>query len=242
MVIRVDPKKLAYMAVPKAACSSIKAALAAIDPTQDLSDPTAFGQKQVHSIYKTQRFRMHRWDQVQDYFRFTVVRDPLKRLLAVYTNRVVGLRELHKSRKINRGQVNLTPDPDPDYFFQNLSAYIAVSSSVKHHALPTSIFTGADLARYDRVYRTSDISKLQDDLSEHIDAHVTVPHFNSSDSPLMLDDLKPKTHRVLAARLEHEYRHLDGFFTNPFIAKHKSMTSWVRQSTCTTARADLSLG
>ena len=43
MVIRVDPKKLAYMAVPKTACSSIKAALAAIDPTQDLSDPTAFG-------------------------------------------------------------------------------------------------------------------------------------------------------------------------------------------------------
>ncbi|MEP4248850.1 sulfotransferase family 2 domain-containing protein [Tateyamaria sp.] len=91
------------MAVPKAACSSIKAALAAIDPTQDTSDPMAFGQKQVHSIYATQRFRRHRWDQVQDFFRFTVVRDPLKRLLGVYTNRVVGLRELHNCRKINEG-------------------------------------------------------------------------------------------------------------------------------------------
>ncbi|WP_413821694.1 sulfotransferase family 2 domain-containing protein [Tateyamaria sp.] len=104
------------MAVPKAACSSIKAALAVIDPTQDTTDPMTLEQKQVHNIYPTQRFRMHRWDQVLDYFRFTVVRDPLKRLLGVYTNRVVGLRKLHNCRKIKRGRVNLTADPDPDYF------------------------------------------------------------------------------------------------------------------------------
>ncbi|WP_413860108.1 sulfotransferase family 2 domain-containing protein [Tateyamaria sp.] len=73
----------------------------------------AFAQKQVHSIYATQRFRRH---QVQNFFCFTVVRDPLNRLLGVYTNRVVRLRELHNCRKIKRRRVNLTADPDPDYF------------------------------------------------------------------------------------------------------------------------------
>lgn len=216
MVIRVDPKRLAYMAVPKAACSSIKAALAALDPTQAQDDPDAFGQKQVHSLYPTQRFRMHRWQHVEGHFRFTVVRDPLKRLLAVYTNRVVALRELHNCRKIKRGRVNLPADPDPDYFFQNLSPYIAVSSSIKHHALPTVVFTGADLRRYSRVYRTDEIGLLEQDLSHHVCADVHVPHFNSSGAKLTLDDLKPETHRVLAARLDSEYRHLEGYFCNPF--------------------------
>lgn len=216
MVIRVDTARLAYMAVPKAACSSIKATLASLDPEQPKSDPAKFEQREVHRIYPTQRFRQHRWRHVQDHFRFTVVRDPLKRLLAVYTNRVVALRELHNCRKIKHGRVNLPADPDPDYFFQNLSPYIAVASSIKHHALPTSIFVGADLGRYSRVYRTSEISALQDDLSTHLNREVRVPHFNSSDAKLTLDDLKPETHRVLAARLRDEYSHLRAYFTNPF--------------------------
>ncbi|MEP1962912.1 MAG: hypothetical protein ABJP79_13310 [Tateyamaria sp.] len=100
-----------------------------------------------------------------------------------------------------------------------------MSSSVKHQALPTAVFTGADLGRFSRVYRTSDISKLRDDLSAHVDAPVTIPHFNSSDAPLTLDDLAPETHRMLAARLEEEYRHLEGYFSNPFITKHVSMSA-----------------
>lgn len=218
MVVKVDPGKIAYMAVPKAACSSVKAALAAIDPNQPGNDPGAYGQKQVHSIYPTQRFRMHRWERVNSYFRFTVVRDPLKRLLAVYTNRVVALGELHNCRNINRGRFNLPADPDPDFFFQNLAQYIAASSSIKHHALPTVVFTGADLGRYSRVYRTDEIALLEQDLSGHMDQQVRVPHFNSSEKRLTLDDLKPETHRALAARLNSEYRHLEDHFFNPFPA------------------------
>lgn len=216
MVIRVDPDKLAYMAVPKAACSSVKAALAALDPAHPAQDPTELGQKEVHSFYATQRFRRHRWKHVSDFFRFTVVRDPLKRLLGVYTNRVVGLGELHYCRKIKRGRVDLPPDPDPDFFFQNLSAYIAIASTIKHHALPTAVFTGARFDNYTKVYRTSEIRALAADLSEEVGRDVAIPHFNSSDNPLTLDDLKPETHRVLKARLAHEYEHLSEYFDSPF--------------------------
>ena len=219
MVIRVDAHKIAYMAVPKAACSSVKAAMGALDPANDITDPDAFEQKQVHGLYPTQRFRMHRWDRVADYYRFTVVRDPLKRLFGVYTNRVVARRELFGNRKIKRGRVDLPPDPDPDFFFQNLSPYIAIASVIKHHALPTICFTGKDLGRFSRVYRTADLPVLADDLSEHVGQEVVIPHFNSSDIKLTLDDLKPSTHKALAARLEDEYAHLAEFFDNPFARK-----------------------
>jgi sulfotransferase famil protein len=216
MVIRVDPLRLAYMAVPKAACSSVKATLAALDPAVEALDPARFGQKKVHALYPTQRFRKHRWDRVTDFFRFTVVRDPFQRLLSVYTHRVVALGELRHCRKIRRGRVNLPADPDPDFFFQNLAEYAAVSSAIKHHVLPTVVFTGADLGRYDKVYRTDDLDDLGTDLSSYLGCNVSIPHFKSSAMSLTLDDLNPRTHCALKARLDHEYNHLADFFSNPF--------------------------
>lgn len=216
MVIRVDSHRLAYMAVPKAACSSVKAALAALDPMQSQAVAEQLEQKQVHAIYPTMRFRKHRWDFLENHFKFTVVRDPLKRLLAVYTNRVEGLGILTHCRKIRRGRVHLPTEPDPDYFFQNLSAYIATSSDIKHHTLPTALFTGVDWSAYTRVFRTSEMSGLGVALSEHTKRDVQIPHFNSSGRRLQLSDLSVQTQRVLEILLEDEYAHLAQYFDNPF--------------------------
>ena len=216
MVIRVDSHRLAYMAVPKAACSSVKAALAVLDPMHAQKDASELGQKQVHAIYPTMRFRKHRWDYLENHFKFTVVRDPLKRLLAVYTNRVEGLGILTHCRKIRRGRVHLPTEPDPDYFFQNLTAYVATSSDIKHHTLPTALFTGTDWDAFTNVFRTSEMTALGEALSAQTGRDVLIPHFNSSDRRLDLADLKPQTQRVLQVLLEDEYAHLDAFYDNPF--------------------------
>ncbi|MBY5932597.1 sulfotransferase family protein [Tateyamaria omphalii] len=216
MVIRVDSHRLAYMAVPKAACSSVKAALAVLDPLQSQQSAEDLGQKQVHAIYPTMRFRKHRWDYLENHFKFTVVRDPLKRLLAVYTNRVEGLEILTHCRKIRRGRVHLPTEPDPDYFFQNLSAYVATSSDIKHHTLPTALFTGTDWSAFTKVYRTGEMQQLGDALSNHTGRDVAIPHFNSSDRRLDLGDLAPQTQRVLEVLLEDEYAHLAPYYDNPF--------------------------
>ncbi|WP_299551149.1 sulfotransferase family 2 domain-containing protein [uncultured Tateyamaria sp.] len=220
MVIRVDSHRLAYMAVPKAACSSVKAALAALDPLQAHDLAETLGQKQVHAIYPTMRFRRHRWDFLENHYRFTVVRDPLKRLLAVYTNRVEGLGILSHCRKIRRGRVHLPTEPDPDYFFQNLSAYIATSSDIKHHTLPTALFTGTDWSAYNSVFRTNEMADLGAELSAHTGRDVVIPHFNSSDRHLHLGDLSVQTQRVLRVLLEDEYTHIAPFFDNPFERRH----------------------
>ncbi|WP_299591901.1 sulfotransferase family 2 domain-containing protein [uncultured Tateyamaria sp.] len=208
------------MAVPKAACSSVKAALAALDPLQAHDLAETLGQKQVHAIYPTMRFRRHRWDFLENHYRFTVVRDPLKRLLAVYTNRVEGLGILSHCRKIRRGRVHLPTEPDPDYFFQNLSAYIATSSDIKHHTLPTALFTGTDWSAYNSVFRTNEMADLGAELSAHTGRDVVIPHFNSSDRHLHLGDLSVQTQRVLRVLLEDEYTHIAPFFDNPFERRH----------------------
>lgn len=204
------------MAVPKAVYSLVKVVLVSVVPRHPADDPAALRQKEVHAIFAAKRFRWHRWKPQGEFFCFTVVIDPLKRLLGGDTNRVVGLRELYNCRQIKRGWVDIPADPDPDYFFQNLDAYIAIASSIKHHALPTSVFTGTRFDNYTKVYRTKGIRKLAADLSEQVGDEVTVPHFNFSEKPTTLNDLKPETHKALKARLTPEYEHLSEYYDSPF--------------------------
>lgn len=75
---------------------------------------------------------------------------------------------------------------------------------------------GTRFDSYTKVYRTKDIRKLAADLSEQVGDEVIVLHFNSSEKPLTLDDLKPETHKALKARLTQEYEHLSEYYDSPF--------------------------
>lgn len=216
MVVAVKEHRIAYMPVPKAACSSVKATLALLDPDVDVSlDEMSKDNKAIHKIYPTMRFRPHRWEGYENWWKFTVIRDPLKRLLAVYTDRVVAKQELHNSPKL-KAQTEFSIEPDPDFFFQNLKSYMRLSSTVKHHALPTRLFVGPKPLRYDHVFTTSQLDLLAEALSEQTGQTVTIPRFNSSKEQLELSGLQPKTQATLKDILLEEYDHLSDFFENPF--------------------------
>lgn len=216
MVIAVETHKIAYMALPKAGCSTVKAALAQIDPLASLPAEAERDVNIWHAIYPTRRFRPHRWEKVADHWRFCVVREPLKRLLSVYTNRVVDLRELHNSRRLRRAEEGLPLDPDPDFFFQNLTAYRDSASSVKHHVLPAWLFLGPDLDAYDRVYTTAEFPQLAADLAKRSGERVVMPRENRSAAPLDPERLQPQTLQALGVFLEAEYEYLNAFYPNPF--------------------------
>ncbi|MBY6005982.1 sulfotransferase family protein [Salipiger bermudensis] len=216
MVIAVKAHRIAYMALPKAGCSTVKAALAQVDPEVALPETGTPDVMRWHRLYPTRRFRPHRWEAYDGWWRFCVVRDPLTRLLSLYTNRVVEMRELHNCRKILRGRVALPTDPDPDFFFQNLRAYIRAASTVKHHALPAWLFLGHDLGRYDRIYRTDELARLGADLAERTRCPVRIARENASATRLTLEDLAPRTRTALRDHLAEEYAYLAEFYENPF--------------------------
>lgn len=211
MTITVQDLSVAYQAVPKAACSSVKAALALLDSgvTTPL-EAMARDNRRIHRIYQTSRFQLNRWRRYRNHFRFTVVREPVRRLLSVYTNRVIAKQELPNSPRLRKSGLPL--DPDPDFFFQNLVPYMACSSVIKHHALHTYHFTGRDLSLYSKVYRTSDLDRLADDLSAHARREVTIPRFNSSEDALDFDALQPATRDAIMAYLEPEFELLGALF------------------------------
>ena len=217
MVIAVDDAQLAYAAVPKAGCSSVKAMLAQIDSSVSLPASDTITNRIYHALYPTRRFNRWRFRKHRGFFRFTVVRDPLKRLMSVYTNKVVHNKELHNSRNIKNGLVDLPADPDPDFFFQNLGAYIEAASVIKHHALPTRLFTERDLGGYDIVFRTSEMDDLARTLSERTKRKVKAVRINSSEAKLDYRDLKLRTIDSIRPFLAEEYEHLSGYFENPLI-------------------------
>lgn len=212
MVICIKAHKIAYMAIPKAACSSVKAALCAIDPDARIPKSKIKGRvDELHIQYPTKRFRLHRWNLYEDHWRFTVIRDPLKRLMSVYSDRKEQKRDLFRSPRLRES--NLPDDPDPDFFFEHLQEYFGLSSVIKHHILPASIFIGPDLTRYDKIYRVEDLDHLAADISNRINAPISIPRLNKSTYSLSFDDLSPKAKAVIRKHLGSDYTLLSRYYS-----------------------------
>ncbi|MGX9354377.1 sulfotransferase family 2 domain-containing protein [Roseobacteraceae bacterium S113] len=216
MPITVPALKLAYSPLPKAGCSTVKRMLAMIDPDIELPPEAEWRQDLWHQLYPTLRHRSDRWEATEGFHRFAVVRDPAKRLMSVYTNRVVQFQDLRNSPRLRKPEnAHLVTDPDPDFFFANLEEYKDLSSVIKHHILPAELFVGADLGAYDAVYRTEEMGALAGDLGARAGKTIDIARENSSTMSLKLSDLKPETIEAIRPRLNAEYALLSDYFDNP---------------------------
>ena len=86
-VTRSDMNRMIYFINPKCACTSIKAFLAATDPTLDV-DSTMIGQDGAFGKVD----RIEDVSPYPDYFKFTFVRNPWDRLVSCYLEKVIGQR------------------------------------------------------------------------------------------------------------------------------------------------------
>jgi hypothetical protein len=219
VVITVDAYDIAYMALPKAACSSVKRALAQIDP--DVEVPEKTGTMTWHKIYPTMRFRPHRWEaQAAGKWRFCVVRDPARRLMSCYTDIVLKRNAVKDSPRVRRNR-DLPNAPDMSTFFRRIWDYEAHSSNIKHHTLPAWLFLGQRLhSNYDRIFRTTEMDDLGQDLSLRSGQPVQMPHANATqlegDVPKpRIEDLDGAAIDTIREYLDREYDYLSAFYENP---------------------------
>ncbi len=215
MAIALKCYRLLYMALPKAGCTAVKAALAHIDPDAPeglgLNAPMA----DLHRHYQTRRFRPHRFQAYEGWWRFCVIRDPVQRLLSVWSDKVHGRDELYNSRALRDGGSALPRRPDPDTFFENLGDYMRLSSAIRNHALPARLFIGSDLGAYDRVYTTASLDRLADDLGKLSGRAVRIARRNRSRVPLHWPDLGPAARRAVLAHTREDYAMMRRHFEPP---------------------------
>lgn len=214
MVVAVDVYKIAYMPLPKAACTSVKTLLSWVEGGLEMHET---GRDTVQANFQTRRFRLDRWEAYgDDWFKFCVIRDPFERLMSCYLDLVVTRNELANSRRLPLLHNELPAQPDPDFFFQHLQDYRRISTSIKHHSFHAEVFLGDDLSVYDVVYPTTELTELSRALSKRCQRRLIFPRENATRQRLTPDDLAPETQACIARWLAPDYALLGAYYTSPF--------------------------
>lgn len=166
MSVILAEHKLSYVPVPKVACTSIKTMFFEIENGFRFQPFTASGRGWwIHHFYKSIPFANQKHQKMADHIRMAVVRDPIRRLLSCYSNRVIHHRELSKQKAFAAlNQADLPFNPDLATFVKYLPEYCAAVESIWHHAMPMVEYLGRDPQYYAHIYRIEATSEMVNDV------------------------------------------------------------------------------
>lgn len=176
-MILIPKLRIGYQNVPKVATTSIFSYLYLACHGVEYQGHK-INQRKVQSVHNYFRHRLEEslvlanskqvLQGYEDYFSFAITRDPVKRFISMYSNRVVHYRELsaetkHAAKLIERG---LEFDPQINLLVQNLEGYMECQPSIFHHARPQMDFLGPDLSVYNRIVDISEVNGIINEIRE----------------------------------------------------------------------------
>ena len=216
MPVFLEQFGVAYFAIPKIASTSIKRALFEVEtgePYVRLKEH----KNGVHSIYPTHHTTKADWKHAEPMWKFAVFRDPVKRILSAYTNRVADHRDLRKApnARWKSRLLRISLDPDMEEFVTYLPRYMMLSGVVRHHLEGYANFVGSDLSRLDAVYRQEELAPLETELAERIGRPVPLPRFQTSTAKSGFADLAPRAQRALLRFTAPDYALMNGMYEPP---------------------------
>nr|WP_241262732.1 sulfotransferase family 2 domain-containing protein [Parahaliea mediterranea] len=130
----------------------------------------------------------------QDYFKFTVVRDPVERILSAYLEKFVYKRHnprnlLHTRPVLEQVQQSADIDIERGITFEEFVAHITQCSphDLDSHWRPQYLYIKG-VPHFHGIYRLEHIDQLASDLGEHLGRGITLDHQNRTEkSTSMLD-------------------------------------------------------
>lgn len=232
MPASISGTNLIYFPVPKVACTSLKAAIlghnapgvmTGIETLRETRIPGERPQpvciapsgrpvRNVHDYFPTSPFR--RWYPLKYKGRWIcVVRDPLKRFLSAFGNRVGHHDDLKHTDPAALARAGLSRHPDLDEFVGRLEDYCAASPLLHHHLRPANDFLGRQPQRYARIFSMAEIDRIAPYCAES-GAEVVLPRLQTGGTKLGDADLSPAARKKLMAYYAEDYliwgRHIDG--------------------------------
>ncbi len=210
MTVFLPQHKLAYFAVPKAACTSVKTVLFEID-NHKWADRKE--NHSIHEIYPTLQFVHVNKHNIAGFQKFTVIRDPIERFLSAYRNRVIEKNEIANSRVAEKIRgLGLPLQPSLSTFISNLKDY-RIARGIDHHVSPITAFLGREPEYFTDIYdisRTSDlfekISKITGrkilPVARNTSGHASKHSENlSKQERIFLEDLYAEDYQIYGAYL-----------------------------------------
>lgn len=174
-------QRMAFFFSPKSGGTSLRAFLFHAENGFPFRDYTVQGMRvDANGLAENSRFSRVDHDSLQGYRRFALVRDPVRRFLSAYSNRVLHYRELSieaAGRDLLRE--GLPPDPDLGTFVDNYVAYLRCSKSVARHFLKQQKFIGTDPAHYERIFRLERVQEMIDFVNTTCNATARMPQLQT---------------------------------------------------------------
>lgn len=215
---------IGYVPVPKVANTSIKHLMYKLATGETFfqtkkrykdtpSGGDDFDFKHIHAYY-----RKNMEDVSQADFRFVVVRDPIKRFLSAYSNRVEHHNELSKEKiqalPPNKQKRFLTDgfiyNPTVSQFIEQLDVFLRVPS-MKVHMSPSMELTGT-LDHYTKVYRIEEIPQMEADLSNIVGYEINLGKMQTGGRKIPVSELSERNLNILLDYYREEYANLGGLY------------------------------
>jgi len=206
---------LTYVSAPKVACTSLKHMFFEIENGFRFRRFYANGKmKHIHgAVYPGYEFDTLPHARIASHVRLTVVRDPVKRLLSCYSNRVIHFRELGaKAIAPEFRERGATPDPSLEEFVDKLELYCAASRMIRRHSLPLVQILGPDPSYYERVYSIDDLEALRGRVAQIVGEAPEIRRLQTGGPKLSVEDLDPARRRRVEAFYAEDYATYGGYF------------------------------
>ncbi len=216
MPVLVRKPKIQYFPIPKAACTSLKHTMWEIEngrPFEGFRVGDDF--VNIHSVHKgygTVAWREDFRDRGPLLYNFSLVRDPVKRVLSCYTNRIMEKNDLKRIDLRVPLPDHVPAEPSVEDFFEYLPEYQKASKSIDHHTRPALYFLGPDLSFYDRIFGIHELDELADILSDRVGKPVHIPHKQTGGPKISLNSVSQELQDKVAALYREDYEALSHVF------------------------------
>ncbi len=196
-------QKLAYFCIPKCGKTSVKSLMAEIGrPNESYFN---YGAKVFNPLDR------HR---AKDAYRFTVIREPISRLVSAYNDRIGDRDDVRRSGLSTTlcKPLGLNPSPDIEEFVLNLRKYALINDRVYRHVIPQVKYVGKDANYYDAIYKIQDIPRLADDLSQMLGLELSTRKNNSSKKNKTVSDLSNEAIELAKEYYSEDFNILGQYF------------------------------
>lgn len=187
--------KTAVFFSPKVAGTSIRAFMFELENGFPFRDYRVQGKEvDANTIVRNQRFNTLDHAALNGWTKIAIARDPIRRLVSAYSNRVIHYRELSVEKagpELN--ELGLSPDPDIEAFFAKIRAYRKASGSIVRHTNTQIKFLGPDKAYFDHVFPFEELSEFTAFLQAKLGRTAEMPRLQTGGPKLDFFELPQQT-------------------------------------------------
>jgi len=219
MPIIVEKYGLAYFSIPKVACTSIKHVLFELEHGHPFEPGEKTGKK-VHAAFPPAGIQDGDFERCASLWTFAVFRDPIKRILSAYSNRVLYHEALKRIShapmiRLKARLAGISLNPDLNEFCVNLPKYQKLSREIRHHTRPYATCVGDDISRLDATFPLEKLNELAAELSRRTGKEITFPRLQTGGPKFTIDDLSPGALSALRRFTAPDYELLGGMYSPP---------------------------